>query len=371
MISMKHRPFIALLLLMLLCTCQGCSLLDAPLTVSGDLPVFSAESAPLSNQHQHERDTWLGVYDGQLYYFPNCMYSTLETDYDRWLCAVGNGGLTKLCRPGGDGYVSLVGQQGRWLYYWDVHGAFDKPGDPYTLLCYDLAARQEVTICTGQNGYDDLTIFAPDGTIYIPLNVTRSDEIRQYLHVSGTQLLGVTTDVPAGYALGGATYAATRGHEPLASRIVATGADGAAQEVPMPYARIRCLLPAGDGLLVHNIDGGSLYRIAPDHSVTPLFAPPCMTSDTAIAIVGDDVYISLKRYEGWHESGKGLRRYENDTLEGTWRISITDFSAVKINDTIYNGLYCFGDILLACDESCSVYRLSPDGSAQPLIIVGD
>lgn len=139
----------------------------------------------------------------------------------------------------------------------------------------------------------------------------------------------------------------------------------------MPYARIRCLLPAGDGLLVHNIDGGSLYRIAPDHSVTPLFEFPCMTCDTAIAIVGDDVYLSLKRYEGWGESGKGLRRYENDTLEGTWRISLTDFSAVKISDTIYNGLYCFGDVLLACDESCSVYRLHPDGSAQPLITVGD
>ena len=95
-----------------------------------------------------------------------------------------------------------------------------------------------------------------------------------------------------------------------------------------------------------------------------------MTSDTAVAIVGDDVYISLKRYEGWGESGKGLRRYENDTLEGTWRISLTDFSAVKISDTIYNGLYCFGDVLLACDESCSVYRLHPDGSTQPLITVG-
>ena len=96
-----------------------------------------------------------------------------------------------------------------------------------------------------------------------------------------------------------------------------------------------------------------------------------MTCDTAVDVVGDDVYLSLKRYEGYSESGKLLRRYENDTLEGTWRISLTDFSAVKISDTIYNGLYCFGDVLLACDESCSVYRLQPDGSTQPLITVGD
>lgn len=371
MIFVKHRPFIVLLLLMLLCACQGCSLLDAPLTVSGDLPAFPAEDAPLSNQHQHERDTWLGVYDGQLYYYANCPDSTLETEYDRWLCAVEDGRLTKLFRPNRDGYMFIVGQQGRWLYYWGVHGPYDKPGDPYTLLCYDLAARQEFTICTAQLDPADLAIFAPDGTLYVPLEMAQGDKVRQYLHVSGAQLLGVTTDVPAGYALGDVTYAATQGREPLAARIIATGADGAAQEIAMPYARIRCLLPAGDGLLVHNIDGGSLYRIAPDHSVTPLFEFPCMTCDTAIAIVGDDVYLSLKRYEGWGESGKGLRRYENDTLEGTWRISLTDFSAVKISDTIYNGLYCFGDVLLACDESCSVYRLHPDGSAQPLITVGD
>lgn len=370
---MKRRwPMLLLLLvILLLCLCQGCSLLRAPLTVSGDLPAFPAEDAPLSNQHQHERDTWLGVYDGQLFYYANCPDSTLETDYDRWLCAVGNSGLTKICRPGGDGYVGIVGQQGRWLYYWDAHGPYDKPGDPFTLLCYDLAARQEFTVCTAQRDYEDLAIFAPDGTLYLPLEMPRGTEVRQYLHVSGAQLLGVTADVPAGYALGGVTYDVTRDDSPLAARIVATSADGAAQEIAMPYARIRCLLPGGDGLLVHNIDGGSLYRIAPDHSVTPLFEVPCMTCDTAVAVVGDDVYLSLKRYEGYGESGKLLRRYENDTLEGTWRISLTDFSAVKISDTIYNGLYCFGDVLLACDESCSVYRLHPDGSTQPLITVGD
>lgn len=52
---------------------------------------------------------------------------------------------------------------------------------------------------------------------------------------------------------------------------------------------------------------------------------------------------NLLRYEKIDdETYKGNLRYENDEIEGTYRINLLDHAIEKISDSIYNGLFYFG-----------------------------
>ena len=366
---MKRCLVMAVLLLLAAAVCTGCALLPAEVTVSADIPDLPMAFFCLSNQRQPSADAWLGVYDRQLYFLPDCGHPGSRTEYDGWLCVLEDGRLVKLCQPGG-GRVRIIGQQGKYLYYWDTaddHAGLD------ALMCYDLAQRQELPICTGDSSSLglSLTSFAPDGTLYVPLSADTTGTVRQYLHISGAQLLSTVTDAPVGYPLGGVTYTVDAENHELENHVVAIGADGTAREIPPLRSRFSSplsLLPVGEGLLVHfTEDARPLYHIGADHRVTLVFDAQCNTTKTALTLAGDDLYFSLKRYAG--RDGLGAYRFEDDAIEGTYRISLTDFSPVKISDAIYSGLYWFGgDHLLACDEYCNVYVLNLDGSVRTTLI---
>ena len=53
---------------------------------------------------------------------------------------------------------------------------------------------------------------------------------------------------------------------------------------------------------------------------------------------------------------------EEDDKEGTYRISLTDYTIEKVHDGIYNGFFYFGgDHLFATDEYCNVTILDLQG----------
>ena len=55
-------------------------------------------------------------------------------------------------------------------------------------------------------------------------------------------------------------------------------------------------------------------------------------------------------------------------MEGTYRISLKDYSVEKLNDNIYDGLYYFGDAYIyACDRDGGIYRLNLDGSVKDIL----
>lgn len=356
---MKRCQVMSVLLMLLLSAiCTGCALLPAGVTVSADVPDLPAEFFCLSNQHQQAADTWLGVYDGQLYYLPQCNYSTSETAFDDWLCVLEDGRLVKLCRPAG----GVIGQSGSFLYYCHYSGDND------TLYCYDLSRRRETVLAETDLSNLSLTVFAEDGSVYIPLYNGHSGEPHRFLHIQGDRVLSDNAGAPGGITLGGRVYATVGEGVDYREKIVCTDESGLTADVPLPVAAYRTLLPAGDGLLVHNAGYAQLlFRIGPDHEVTPVFSVECMSSDTALAVTEDSAYFSLKRYAGYNDIF--LRRFENDAIEGTYRISLTDFTPVKISDAIYSGLYWFGgDYLLACDEYCNVYVLNLDGSIRTTLI---
>ena len=358
---MKCCKVIAVILALLMtAACTGCALLPAGVTVSADVPDLPSEFFCLSNQHQQAANTWLGVYDGQLYYLPQCNDSMNETAFDGWLCVLEDGQLVKLCQPAG----GVIGQSGNFLYYYD----FRYSDDSGMLYCYDLSRRRETALAETELSTLALTVFAEDGSVYLPLYTRHSGEPHRFLHIRGNQVLEEDAAAPEGIPLGERTYTTVGGDVSYREKVVCTDESGLTADIPLPVASNRHLLPAGDGLLVHNEGYAQLlFRIGPDHAVTPIFSAECMCSDSALAVTEDSAFFSLKRYAGYNDIF--LRRFENDTIEGTYRISLTDFSPVKISDAIYSGLYWFGgDCLLACDEYCNVYVLNLDGSVRTTLI---
>ena len=64
-----------------------------------------------------------------------------------------------------------------------------------------------------------------------------------------------------------------------------------------------------------------------------------------------------------------MRRFENDTEEGTWRIDLKDGTKEKINDYIFCGMYTFDDTCIyCCDEDENIYRMELDGEVSPILV---
>ena len=78
----------------------------------------------------------------------------------------------------------------------------------------------------------------------------------------------------------------------------------------------------------------------------------------------DTVYLSVKRYQNGGTYGAGgSESIPDDTVSGTYRISLSDCSSEKISDEIYSGLFIFDDSgIFACDENGRVYWLDFDGN---------
>ena len=130
----------------------------------------------------------------------------------------------------------------------------------------------------------------------------------------------------------------------------------------LPYADKRTLIPCENGLLIHNEGRGELlYWVDEEGEVTSLFSVPCILSDSSVTVYGTSAYLSFIRYEKHGEIGQV--RYKNDTLEGTYKIDLRTFSAEKISDKVYCGLYNFDDTCIyACDEDCHIYKLDSEAN---------
>jgi hypothetical protein len=196
-------------------------------------------------------------------------------------------------------------------------------------------------------------------------------ETTQYVHVEGDKVLGVGP-LTEGYSLGNSVYYVLSDYSDVqVERIVKTTADSNAEvaELSLGQAYRRSIIPYEGGLLVHNEGLNSLlYRIESDGSVTELFNVSCLDSNSAVNIHGTDAYISVLRYEKYGE--KGMLRYENDSLEGTYRINLIDGSVEKINDMCFDAIYNFDDTCFyCCDSSGNIYKMEFDGTTSPIMLL--
>ena len=332
--------------------------------VPGDVVVIGDHPA---NNRQYRATVWMGVYADKLYFCSRKGMFSNRTEYGRKLYVFEDGEAHEVARLSQNvSEFHMMGQSGAHLYYWVKKWEKSKQ---YSLYCYDLSTNSKQVIYQGEPNGKKTSYFAEDGTCYFPLDVKHPEDVPQFVHVSGTEVLEVCP-LTKGYPLGGKTYEVVAGYgDAEAERILCKESDGTTTELTFEKGSCtRAIIPCVGGLLVHNYNLPTmLYYIRNDGEMTLLFSLPCLTSHSSVQTCGSSVYLSVKRYESYGEIG--MRRFENDTEEGTWRIDLKDGTKEKINDYIFCGMYNFDDTCIyCCDEDGNIYRMELDGEVSPILV---
>ena len=320
------------------------------------------------NNRQSNATVWLGCYNNQLYCCSFGKNGGHKMNYYGSLCVFQGSNLVEVFPLShGKGNITVLGFVDSYLYYRENTGGDYKR---QKLYCYDLKSNEEALLYTGNLTLSSSLYFDNDGSVYFPL-MPAYGEAAQFIHVSGQTVLGVEP-LTNGYTLCENTYYVVQEYsDAQVERVLKSNSNDPPKldEIPFEQAYRRWILPYEGGLLVHNERLSSLlYRIDKEGSVTNLFSIPCLGSESAVNIHGTDAYLSVLRYEKYGEYG--MLRYENDTLEGTYRISLTDGSVEKINDMCFDGIYNFDDTCFYCsDQQGNVYKMEFDGTTNPVLLV--
>ncbi len=249
------------------------------------------------------------------------------------------------------------------MYYWKLGGSKED-----ILLKYNILDHSEQQIFKGKDLKRNL-IFANEDNLYIPVEIEKK---AKYILIQKDKIGIVETD--PFYPIGEYNYYATAG-EPaygesaLAEHIFSSYKSEAPVEIKLGPADHRILLKCGDGLIVHN-DGNQeiLYYIDQDNGLKELMSVECMASYSSIAVISDTAYISVKRFEGWGSMGKGMARFSNDTIEGTYKVEPSTFVVEKISDAVYETMYVYDEThIIGCDENMQVWFLDLDSGNATLL----
>lgn len=331
------------------------------------------EEVTCSNYHpgnnRQQATVWLGCYDQQLYYFGAGKNDSDKIKHDDYLCVFRDGELETVAQLAPkNAVITILGIVDRFLYY-RVNDTDHY--DNQKLYCYDLAENERSLVFSGHLYPSSALYFADDESVYVPL-FPQEDKETNFVHVLGVDLLGVEA-LTEGYSIGGSTYRVLKEHADPVEQILKTDtADSATPEVlHLGPAYRRSVIPYDGGLLVHNEELDSLlYSINENGDLMELFNIPCMASKSAVNIHKTDAYISVVRYEKHGEIG--MLRYENDTLEGTYKINLLDGSVKKINDMCFDGIYNFDDKCFYCtDCDGNIYKMEFDGTTSPILLISE
>ena len=341
-----------------------------PVTIANCPERIMLTGPHLGNNRQHNSSVWLGCYNGQLYYFGGEKNDFSKTKYDDALYVFQDGDMREvtnlLCKKENITILAIVDNL---IYYLETR---NNNYAQKTLYSFNLKTNQESLLYSGAIYPVSSLFFAHDGTVYFPLKPV-SGEAPQFVHVAGEDVLGVVP-LNEGYPLGDHVYYVVSEYsDAQVERILKATPDSNAEleEISLGQAYNRSVIPYKDGLLVHNEGLNSLlYRIDNDGCVTELFSVSCLASKSAVNIHETDAYISVLRYEKYGE--KGMLRFNNDSVEGTYRISLLDGSIEKINDMCFDGMYNFDDTCFyCCDSMGNVYKMEFDGTIDPIMLISE
>lgn len=336
--------------------CFGSALFRRSASVPEGLVISVSDVFCSANHAQSQSFVWMGAYQGELYFCPKNPYTMRMTVYDGWLCVFRDGKVEKLMALRDNTHI--IGLSDGFIYYWVYRNAQDED----VLYGYDLKHREESVLFVGRAGYRYAASFSPDGALTVPCITDESGKEVRLLRIVRGKLCADSND-KAGYVLGERRYSISNG-DYLDDILMVEDASGLVQRIPLAAAQNRALIPCGDQLLIHNEgDQELLYSVNTSGELKLLFQTECLNSCSAVTVVGNNAYLSLLRYEKLGPLALGGVRYEDDQVEGTYRVNLDDFSVRKISNEIYNGLYYFGgDCLYACDQNCNIYRLGLDGN---------
>lgn len=233
-----------------------------------------------ANNRQYRATVWMGVYADKLYFCSRKGIFSNRTEYGRKLYVFEDGEAHEVARLSQNvSEFHMMGQSGAHLYYWVKKWEKSKQ---YSLYCYDLSTNSKQVIYQGEPHGKKTSYFAEDGTCYFPLEVEHPEDVPQFVHVSGTEVLEVCP-LTKGYPLGDRTYEVVAGYGDVeAERIFCKDRDGITTELTFEKCRAstRAIIPCAGGLLIHNDRLSTmLYYICDDGEMTLLFsfAMSCIT----------------------------------------------------------------------------------------------
>lgn len=350
-----------LLLGLLLCsiTISLVCLFEEPLSnvyVTPDPVVISDPIFSPGNQLQPYASVRLTVANNRLYMYTPMSSSVGAGTYDGFLCVFDNGGLQKVKEFPSNVLELYDGK----LYY----ALSDDATGTNSLICYQISSQEETSVVTYSHRISKTESMrsGAKGEMYYPSDNAASS----YYHIQDGKV-SETGPIEDKFVFGNKTYTYIKGevNGKYINKIVSSSMDG---EIIRDYqgsiGNGSCrIIPCSNGLLIHNaISPDMLYFIDGESGdVIELFTVDGERTLSTVNIYGEYVFISFARYKDYDQMW--FSRYEYDTMEGTWRISLTDFTAEKLNSYIYNGLYIFDSSgIYACDDDCNIYKLDFDGN---------
>ncbi len=306
-----------------------------------------------ANYCQSDAYVYMGEENGQLYFNILRYYSSIMSNKIKLLdyfSVFENGTIRKIKKIENSIWDTPIanGQ----IYYWKhSSGHYDVDGT-YDLVSYDIDTEEERTITSMREVIINRFIDS-SGTIRFS---SGGDEY----YAIPPDLSVISAERP-GFQAGEYTYSLSYRNksDPV---IIRTDRAGNEEIIELEYGH-ETLIPCDYGVLVHNQGQEHLlYLIDNEGCIQELFYVPCMYSGSTINVYGDYAYISFRRYEKYGKLGLAGVSFENDTLQGTWRISLSTGESEKISDNIYNGIYIFDNTgMYVCDDESNIYKLNFEG----------
>ncbi len=308
-----------------------------------------------SNHRQYGTTAWLGAYDGKLLMLDGDKFNTLHTLSSK------------------NGEAMIVGQVGQYLYYWAWSTSFWDHSYRIELYCYDL---ENDTATKLHNSHDSnlnsTNYFAEDGSVYIALCGKDFSEPGGFLHVNGNSILETVSSAP-GYQVGNQTVWPDYPQGPVSifshrvsEMVYQSDRTGTPKVLFLSDSGGCSVIPTAQGLVIHNENSGNcvFYHIDEHGALHELFNADCMSSRSAVAVHESTVFLSVFRFEKLDDAwGYFVEPFENDTISGTYRINLEDYSVQKISNAAYRRVYLFDHHSLpGCDKYGNIEQIDFNGN---------
>ena len=313
-----------------------------PYKVTDNTIGIKQTNIPNANRHQNNASVVLIPVDDQLYYYVRSWPGALgrRSKFDMFLCSIEQGKISRM-----EEIDFLFGTDGQFVY----HQRED------LLICYNIEKNEEWEILP-LTEFHYVYHLDDDGILRI---IPDEDSNLCYWIKSG-EIIAVTEEPPdVEYQLGEKTY---RLSKKLSSKYKLYCQDEDISD-QLATGKYRAIVPYLNGLLLINDGYGTpVYYINDLGEIRALFPEiPCMCATSSVNFYENYVFLSFKRWEGY--AGIGMSSYENDTLEGTYRIDMVDGTTEKISDQIYNGMFIFDDSGIFCtNRNGDIMKIDFDGN---------
>lgn len=315
--------------------------------------VIQDPSIHLGNNQQYEASLFLFEFQGKLYFHAIDMPVSMSY-YNGYLSVFDNGSARRVTQLNENVFATCEG----FVYFESAtDSAYDRD-----VSCYSISDNRELQLVTVENINSNslqhgACFFGSDGVFYVPTNGSFTafhpiigDNVNESLGMNEMYIYGDNTIIIHQDEFGNTQISFTCPDKTsivFDSKIISGKAS---------------VFPCHEGLLIHSeYYGNLLYFIEGDSGdLIELFTVPCDRSVSAVNVHEDMVFLSFKRYEDYDTVF--AKRFENDNVEGTYRIDLRDYSVVKISDAVYDGLYIFDDTgIYACDDGYNIHKLDYDG----------